>query len=235
MPEISFSGPVPEWLSPEHLGLPFASAKWDFGKDELFRVDEIANRGASQDGFRTLSPLTYVGVEHLTSRWGREPLLLFLVASLQRGDAIAFGDPERAGTPPEWIATRLWQDLAPDAANDRLFSGGGSTFWNVRVVDPAAVQGKARALASPSGEESPEKVGGRQGGRPRLSAFTAFVREVVKIADGLNGLPDLPSRPGEPDPLFQRMRDWADRQPTEIKDSTLRDYVRDVDYRRPRD
>jgi hypothetical protein len=235
MSDLTFSGVVPDWLSPESLGVPFVKAAWYFGRDELFRRSEIINRNLPSDTRITHSPAYFADLESLLPRWGQEPMLIYMLGRLQRGECRALGDPDRAGAMPEWIPSRLWLDLEPDPMNDRRFAGGGTTFWNVRVVDPDAVIRIARALQSRETGGKEEGASSEKRGRRRRAEFMPFVREVVRIANKPDGLPDLPARPGEPDPLFQRLQDWAERQSFELADSTLRDWLRDVDYRRPRE
>ncbi|MGI4944852.1 MAG: hypothetical protein ACRYHQ_30565 [Janthinobacterium lividum] len=53
---------------------------------------------------------------------------------LHNGDFTAFGDPDRAGRPPEWIHPLNWMELKPDPRIPSKFSGDGQVFWNVRIV-----------------------------------------------------------------------------------------------------
>lgn len=72
-------------------------------------------------------------------RWcnARTALSLDLRTSLMFGTLRAFGDPGHAGAVPQWIPLRSWQFLHIDPDDNNTASGGGITYWFVRVVDPS--------------------------------------------------------------------------------------------------
>ncbi len=103
-----------------------------------------------------------------------------LLGKLIRGELFAFGDPEVTGAHPVWIAPRQWRQLRFDPLDiGQKVSGGGATFWNVRVLDP----GKVGLGASKTGSRNAPAVGSKRGPKGNLTARLA-ARMVAELQAG---------------------------------------------------
>ena len=70
-------------------------------------------------------------------RTGLAALRLNILARLGFGQLVAFGDPGRPGSDPEWIPVRSWYHLKPDQTTRNKVAGEAGSFWFVKVVDLA--------------------------------------------------------------------------------------------------
>ncbi len=252
MPIFNFTGPIPEWVDPEHDGWTFLDASWTLGQDGLNADIEEATRmhnielkwvkgwqpGLNADAIIPSRPLIMPDVQELWWEIEGSPYKSrttpYFIRLLLNGTVRAFGDPGRAGAAPEWIAPRVWRGLKPNAANGHLFEGCGCIYWNVRVMDRAGflaqmeIEADNNQDASPPAQGTPKLPAKSQGGRPRSEKFYVFAREMVRKAD-LNGLPDSDGS------TFSHMQAWCDNQfPEGAPDpSTIRDWLAKLDYRKP--
>jgi len=72
------------------------------------------------------------------------------------GYLVAFGSPERRGTPHEWISCFAWQGLNPIPGKQNAVSGDGNIYYDVRVIDPSAypaVDENVTSLAHAKGQQ----------------------------------------------------------------------------------
>lgn len=233
-----FVGPIPLSLDPERTGWPFRGADLVFGQRGLRDQITIWNKGRDADngiiiyadGMDPAPPVQVVW-------WAKtDRTLPYLIWELLSGECRAFGDPEKAGAYPEWIEPRLWRDLKQDPENDRLFSGGGRVYWNVRVVAAGEIHWDADLDTESTLEDGADKVSAgisgatsivSKGGRPPLSEQKEFIRELIRLAD-LSNLPDDPSD------LLRYMKEWVAEKFLNggPSDTTIRSWVAQYDYRR---
>ncbi len=155
--EAEFTGRVPErwWKRGGHRAVwDFRGAATIYSQEELSRLIQINSRGQPPDCKVMVQPRDIYPPDVAEVWWDQSsdihtPILL---QRLLRGELRAFGDPEKAGAWPEWIAPRAWWDLKRDPNKEQRFEGGGSVYWHVRVVPAEVVldgdDGSAGASAS---------------------------------------------------------------------------------------
>ncbi len=205
---FKFVGPIPEWIDPETFGWPFSEARVIFVQDDLHREIEAINRHRHPDDDGISLPQQPIVLPPVQEVWWNADLHTpYLLWKLFRGKVRAFGDPGRAGSPAEWIPQRLWKDLKPSPENNRLFAGGGSTFWNVRI----AATGEVIALADAQSKTDPENKAQSQskkassGGRGPSDQLYDFIAELLRLANGRDGLPE------DRRALKKHMVEWSTR------------------------
>ncbi len=254
MSAFNFTGPIPDWVDPENEGWSFLDAAVMLGQDGLSfdilvatqeenRKVEALKGWKPEYGHSTVIPSRPLVMPSVCAPWWEEDdspyrtrTTPYLVKLLLAGVARAFGDPGRLGAKAEWIPPRVWWGLRPRAGDAPCFEGDNCTYWNVRVMDRAAFLTQVEVASEIDAEPSPapdatersEQKLVPKGGRPLSNRFYAFAREMVRNADHIDGLLAA-------EDLFRLMRDWCDMQfPNEgVGDSTIRDWIAKLDYRRP--
>ena len=198
----SRTGPIPIWLDPERAGWPFQDAATVLSQSELSRRIKVESRYRPEENGHVMPRASdYPKPDTRTEWWsGNDIHTPILLEQLLRGEAIAFGDPDRSGGHPEWITSRQWKDLARASEAPWCFGGGGRTYWNVRVLTADEFQ-QLSQVAADVDDLSPAKTppSRHPGGRPISDQIYAFYGEVIRLAN----LPD-----GIPDDLRRRMTDW---------------------------
>ena len=158
---FKFIGPVPESIDPpEAFGWSFSAAKVVFTQKALHEELKALNRDRHPDDGIILprQPLILPPVHEVW--WDQSDIHApYLLWSLLRGETRAFGDPQRAGTAPEWIPQRLWLDLKPSPSNNRLFEGAGNVFWNVRVVAASTFAASVAPTTPPADSRQAKRTG----------------------------------------------------------------------------
>lgn len=260
MPTFNFVGLIPSWVDPETEGWSFLEASVIFGTEglsvdaaELVRQENAWLKDVKEwkpeysvDSIIPSRPLTMPNIQDVWWEGDETPYRSratpYLLKSLLNGVARAFGDTDRPGATPEWIAPRAWWGLKPNQNDSRLFHDGINTYWHVRVVDREAFLSQMEIEANNNQDaSSPVQEGSSQsvqevpklpvmskGGRTPSEKFYAFAREMVRKAD-LDRLPDSEG------PTFNYMQDWCDGKFPDGApgESTIRDWLAKLDYRKP--
>ncbi|MGI4940705.1 MAG: hypothetical protein ACRYHQ_09110 [Janthinobacterium lividum] len=158
-PEKNVAGQVDERYlghGTSHDVLLFADALTILSQKELSRLVEINSRGLPPGQKKMVGPRDIYPPDVSEVWWEANDIHTpILLNRLLIGELRAFGDRDRAGAWPEWIAPRAWKDLKRDPNNGGRFEGGGNTYWNVRVVPLGVV---LRDLSTPNGDAASENV-----------------------------------------------------------------------------
>lgn len=179
--KLHLVGPIPSWLDPETAGWRFREASVVFGSQihRLFIETESGLRHPDDEPrvYFPDDPAPNPNVHMVW--WERDDRFTpSLLAGLLEGYLVAFGDPNRAGAIPEWIAPRQWVDLQPDPDHSTLFRGGGTAYWNVRVMPLREFQERAALELEKDASESAAPPG------PDLSADVTLPPDAQPSSSG---------------------------------------------------
>ena len=220
----SWIGTIPPWIDPERSGWPFRVAATIFAQPELYRRVKVENlRNPSNDSVILPNARDYPKPQTRSEWWSDQDIHTpILLDQLIRGEAVAFGDPDKSGACPEWIAPRQWADLTSSPESPWRFEGGGRSYWNVRVMtadDLEQMRQVGEQATAPAVEAEPKQD---RGGRHVSASVFAFFGEVVRLANSPDGLPE------EDRGLAAHMRKWvaATYEDGGVSDGTIASWLK---------